>query len=244
MKNCLLAVSFLMLSSFQVAVTSVTNLHVMKAAEGQLSIYTSRIQPGDASKYGFRQEDDMELLTIEKPYRVILFNSDFYESAPQEGKNYLNITNEWKVPVASKGMNRTLLTVQGISSNYKVMGMGDTTLARELQPVSKGLNDSDEYYILRIPMISADFFVHEPNNSFADAEFIPLFSATSAIKSISKSFNNSYSLDEIQTMVRNELTARAKKAEEQAEKNTTTKKSAPAKRQPKKATPAKPPVKQ
>ena len=233
-----------MLCSFQVAVTSVTNMHVIKAAEGQLSIYTSRILPGDASRYGFRQEDDMELLTVEKPYRVILFNTDFYESAQLEGKNYLNITNEWKVPVASKGMNRTLLTVQGISSNYKVMGMGDTTLARELQPVSKGLNDSDEYYILRVPVISADFFVHEPNSSFADAEFIPLFSATSAIKSISKSFNNSYSLEEIQTMIRTELAARAKKAKEKTEKNTTTKKSAPVKKQPKKVAPAKPAVKQ
>ena len=214
MKNSVLILLLIVLSSFQVSVMSITDMHVMKAAEGQLGVFTGKIPPGEASSYGFRQEDDMELLAIEKPYRTIEFSKDFYENPIGDDKNYIVINNEWRAPVSSKGVNRVMLVVTGSSSNFRAVSMGDTLLARELQPLSRGLNDSDEYYLLRIPALSADFFVHEANFSFADAEFIPLSSAKKEIKALSKDRKDAYSLNEVQQFVKDEYLVHKKKEDE------------------------------
>ncbi len=211
MYRSMLVILLLVLSSFQISVMSLTDMHVMKAAEGQLGIYIARIPPGEATSYGFRQEDDKDLLVVEKPYRFLEFNEDFYSYDLSEDKNYILIKNEWKVPVSIKGVNRVLLTVKGNSSNYTISGMGDTMLAKELQHKNIGVSDSEEYYLLRIPALSAAFFGHEGTNSFMDIEFIPLASAINAIASISKVRKDSYSLGEVQQMVKEELVKRAKK---------------------------------
>jgi len=211
MHRYLLIMLLFVLSSFQISVLSLTDMHVMKAAEGQLDIYIAKIPPGEASSYGFRQEDDMELLVVGKPYRFIEFNADFYDNELAEDRNCVVIKNEWRVPVSFKGTNRVMLTVRGNSSNYAVTAMGDTMLAKELERKSAGLNDSDEYYLLRVPGLSAVFFGHESTNSFSDAEFIPLASAISAIATLHNTHKDFYTLYEVQAMVKEEFAKRTKK---------------------------------
>src|SRR4051812_30108495 len=101
MRKYFLVLMVFLLSSFQVSALSFTDMHVMKAAEGQLGVFTAKIPPGEASSYGFRQEDDMELLEVGKPYRILEFNSDFYDNELAEDKNYIVIKSEWRVPVSS-----------------------------------------------------------------------------------------------------------------------------------------------
>jgi hypothetical protein len=195
-----------LLCSFQIAVITTTDLQVMKAAEGQMGVFLARIPPGSATDYGFKQEDDMELCTIGKPYRFIEFNQDFYEdSTPIEDRNYVTIKNEWLAPISIKDVNRTLLSVKGNPGNYHVTAMGDTDLAKELQIKSRGVSDSDEYYLLTIPALSATFFVHEATSSFLDAEFTPLASARKEIPSLSKSYTGAFTLMEVQQKVKDEL---------------------------------------
>lgn len=185
-------------------------MNVMKAAEGQLGVFLGKIPPGEAGSYGFRQEDDFEQCTVGKPYRIIEFTREYYaDSTPSDDKNYVVIRNEWRAPVFSKADVRAMLTVKGNSGNYSVTAMGDTALARELHSVSMGISDSDEYYLLHISSLSADFFVHEANNSFADAEFIPLASARKAIPSLSKSYTGTFNLLEVEQKVKEELAKRS-----------------------------------
>ena len=206
MRKSILILAVVLLSSFQVAVISTIDLNVMKAAEGQMGVFLGKIPSGEASSYGFRQEDDMDLCMVGKPYRIIEFKKSFYDEAiAAEDKNYISIKNEWRVPVSVREVNRTMLTVKGNPGNYMVTGMGDTGFARELQVKSRGISDSDEYYLLRIPALSADFFVHEANNSFSEAEFIPLASAMKAIPSLSKSYTGTFNLGEVQQKVKEEL---------------------------------------
>jgi hypothetical protein len=214
MHRYLLIVLVFVLSSFQVSVLSFTDMHVMKAAEGQLGVFTARIPPGDANLHGFRQEDDMEQLEVGKPYRILEFNTDFYDNELGEDRNYIIIKSEWRVPVSSKGENRVMLTVKGISGNFSVTHMGDTSLARELQHKTIGMNDSDEYYLLQVPVLSATFLGHEASGSFSDAEFIPLSSAAASIASISTARRDSYTLGDVQKMVKEELARRNKKEPE------------------------------
>jgi hypothetical protein len=204
----------------------------MKAAEGQMGIFLSKIPPGESSSYGFRQEDDLELATVGKPYRIIELNHAFYQdSTPQEDKNYFTIKNEWLAPVSVNELNRTMLTIKGNPGNYTVTAMGDTDLARELQAKSRGISDSDEYYLLRIPSLGAVFFVHEATSSFLDAEFIPLASAMKAIPALGKSYTATFTIMEIEKKIKDELTrpaARQPIKKPQPKKKPTAKKPIPA----------------
>ena len=188
--------------SFFVPQDSNTERVVMKAAEGQLDAYLGKIQPGHYVEFGFKPSDDLDNCGIAKPYRLMTFTNDFYAHDLEDNKNYTDIKNEWRVPVTVKGEHRVLLTVNGSSGNYKISGMGDAELAKELEIKSAAYNENDAYYLLRVPPLSADFFVSEHENSFSDAEFIPLESAKTAIPSLRLASKASYTLEEIQAMVK------------------------------------------
>jgi hypothetical protein len=107
--------------------------------------------------------------------------------------------------VTIKAQYRSLLTETGYPGNYSVSGLGDPELARELQVSSAGVNQGDEYYILRIYPLLAEFFVHEGDNSFIDAQFIPLGSAMKLIPALSAGKKPFYTLTEVQQMVKDAL---------------------------------------
>ncbi len=192
-------------SSFSFAQENTTDKQVMKAAEGQLEAYLNKIKPGHAAEFGFREGDDLENCGIAKPYRMLTFNTEYYSGSLKDNGNYVEIRNEWRVPVTVKGEHRVLLTVNGNPGNFDVAGMGGAELAKELEIKSAPYSDNDEYYILRIYPLSADFFVAEHDHSFAETEFIPLESAKTAIPEIRKSTKTTYTLEEVQDIVKREL---------------------------------------
>jgi len=181
---------------------------VMAAAESQLPVFLSKIPEGHEKWYGFKESDDLDLLAVGKPFRMLLFNSDFYSTALNEEKNYFIIQNEWLVPVTINGESRTLLTMNGNPGNYLIAAMGDSALAKELQEQSAGANENDEFYILRIPRLRADFFVTETNNSFSEAHFVPLLNAIIAMPSLSNTSKTSFSLAEMEKTVKEALAKR------------------------------------
>jgi hypothetical protein len=204
MNKYLLVLLIALCSSFRIMPDVETDKLVMKAAEGQLPVFLARIKQGNEAEYGFRNEDDMEQCTIGQPYRELGFSEDFYNKDLEEDKDYIVIRNEWHVPVMIQDKNRVLLTVKGTSGNYMVTSMGEVEVAKELQQRNKFADETENYYILRIPKLGADFFVHETNNSFTEAEFIALTSARNAIPSIIK---GSYTLSEVQQMAKKALLA-------------------------------------
>jgi len=181
-----------------------TDKMVMAAAESQLPVFLSKIPEGQQVSYGFKGDDDLDLCTIGKPCRMLFFNNDFYNSPVDENKNYILIKNEWRVPVIVDSGYRTLLTMAGNPGNYIITAMGDTMLAKELQQQSTE-NENDEYYILRIPRLRADFFVTERNNSFSDAHFTPLLTAVIALPALSNNSKPSFTLIEVERAVKEAL---------------------------------------
>jgi hypothetical protein len=212
-----------LLCSFRIQTGHETDKVVMQAAEGQLPVFLAKIQPGEATLFGFSDEDDLDDCTIGKPFRLLTFSRDLYSDSLAVDKDYIVTKNEWRAPVMIKGKNRTLLTVGGNPGNYVVSAMGDTTLAKELQQKSKGADENDAYYLLRIPQLPADFFVHEANNSFSEAQFIPLASAISSIHALSGAHKPFYTLTEVEQMIRKALLKDSKTTTPKKTKATTKK---------------------
>ncbi len=193
---------------------------VMKAAEGQLDAFIGKVTPGDAKDFGFKESDDLDNLGITKPYRMLAFNADFYSDPLIENTNYITIKNEWRVPVTAKGEHRVLLTVNGQSGNFKVSAIGYPELAKELEVKSASYSETDAYYILHVPALNADFFISEKEHSFADAEFVALESAKKAIPFLrtSAGAKPTYTLDEVQSMVKTAVELKAAKKEPESKK--------------------------
>lgn len=190
---------------FSFAVAGDAEQLVMKAAESQLPIQLAKIPPEQQTAYGFSLQDNLEYCTIGKPYRILEFSQDFYLKDIKENVDYLVIKNEWRAPVLANNEHRTLLTVNGISGNYIVAGLGDAAMARELQRRVDGIDKKETFYILRIFPLLAEFFVHEGNQSFVEAKFIPLNSAIGAIPGLNYDDNKEYSLTEVQFMVKDAI---------------------------------------
>ena len=192
------------LCGFRSLPTEDTDSQVMQIADSQMDVYLAKIEPGKEGDFGFTENDDFDLCTIGKPYRLIEFNSDFYDNVLQDNNDYISIKNKWLAPIVLNKQNKALLTVEGSPGNLSVSGIGGAILAHELQQKSAGANDSDAFYLLNVPKVSADFFVHERNNSFSEAQFVPLESALIFIPSLAP--GKTYTLTEIEGIVKEALT--------------------------------------
>ena len=202
MYKSLFVILFVVCSGF--CIINDTDKIVQAAAESQLPVFLSKIPAGMEASYGFRPQDDLDLCTVGKPYRMLFFSSDFYKGPIDVSRNYILIKNEWRVPVIADSMYRNLLTITGNPGNYTISGMGDTVLAKELQQQGAG-NENDEYYILRIPPLRADFFVAESNNSFIEARFTPLLTAIIALPALSSTGKSSFTLAEVEKTIKEAL---------------------------------------
>lgn len=205
MNRWVVIVLFVVLCSFRITGSRDADLNVVKAAEGQLDAFLDKVEPGFEKDFGFVAGDDMTNCTIGKPFRILEFSPEFYSATSLSGLDYVIIKNEWQVPVLCKGQNRVLLKMNGNSGNYVATAMGSPLLAREIQGKTAGVDVAHSFYILRISPLVAEFFVHEPENSFADAVFVPLASAREAIPAIAISGKDNYTLDEVEGMIKAEL---------------------------------------
>jgi hypothetical protein len=181
---------------------SEVDTYIMTTAESQLSVFLAKIPQGEEVTFGFSKHDDLDNCKVGKPYRIMEFSRDFYGSELSENIDYIVVKNEWRVPVTSKGQHRILLNVNGNPGNYAVTGMGEPEMARELQRKSAGGSEKDAWYILRLYPLMAEFFVREGNNSFFEAQFMPLASAVSSIPALAKAAKTTYTLTEVEHMVK------------------------------------------
>ncbi len=202
MYRCLFIILLVAICSF--SVVNDTDKIVSAAAESQLPVFLSKIPAGQEVWYGFRQQDDLDLCGVGRPYRMLFFSNDFYKGPLEENKNYITIKNEWRVPVIIDGDYRSLLTITGNPGNYIISGLGDTVLAKELQQTA-GVNENGQNYILRIPRLRADFFVAEKDNSFSEARFTPLLNAVIAVPALSATSKTTFSLMEVERAVKEAL---------------------------------------
>jgi len=87
--------------------------------------------------------------------------------------------------------------------------------------IGKGKNENDAYYVLYVQRLNVYFFVHEADNSFTDAQFIPLASTVAAIPAFKANYKPFYTLAETEEIVKQAL---AKPKEDAAKKASPAKK--------------------
>lgn len=175
---------------------------VIKAAQDNLASSLAKIPAGQEKSFGFTSRDEFVNASVGKPYRVITFHKDFYNDEVTLDKNNSIVTqNEWRVPVTVNGKNRLLLTVTGIGDEYKVVDVGGAGLAKELEQKTIVGNN---YFLLRIYPLSADFVAVSNSASLEQAQFIPLTSALSAFEFLKAIDKSSWLLDELLSQIKEE----------------------------------------
>ena len=183
-----------------------TQDQVIQAANNGLQQYLKLIPAGSETQYGFLSRSEVQNATVGKPLQALALNADFYNKDYVPGTNYLVVRDEWRVPVIFNNEYKTLLTVANDQNNLKVVDLGGAGLSRELQTVSASLSKDDNFYILRIYPLSADFFVDVKSGdiSMTNAVCIPLSSAIMAIPSLQQ--KSTYTLNEILPIIKTTLT--------------------------------------
>jgi hypothetical protein len=200
LKKTLTFILLLMLMGFSIHSPVENNNLVMKIATDNLSSMLAQIPQGSETRYGFASHSELTKAGIGQPYHVITFTDAFYTTDQLTNENYIQLQDEWRVPVTINGENRTLLTVAGKDSSFKVVG---TLLAKELQLKNSTVNNGD-YFLLRIyPMAMDMIVVRAPGQSFSEATYIPLTSATMAIKTFGE--KRAFTLSEVLQLVKRQI---------------------------------------
>ncbi len=181
---------------------------VMKAAKDNLSSMLAQIPKGMEPRYGFPDQSELAKADIGQPYHVITLTNAFYTADKLNGDNYIELQDEWRVPVTVNGENRTLLTVTGKDSSFKVVDLGGTLLAKELWQKNSTVNKAD-YFLLRVYPLTMDLIVvRAPGQTFSEATYIPLTSATMAIKAFGE--KKTCTLSEVLQLVKGHLPSPSK----------------------------------
>ncbi|MFZ4399767.1 MAG: hypothetical protein ACOYO1_07015 [Bacteroidales bacterium] len=205
MYKVLLFFALLILYSLSYSQTENVENKVIKIAENNLSVSLSKIPIGMEKYYGFSDRKEFIDASIGKPYRVISLSNEFYSNQKLSTTNYIQIKNEWRVPVIVKGANKILLTVIRQDTSFEVVDLGGAALAEELQQKSK-YSFNDELYILRIYPLAIDFFVRiSVGSSFSEALYIPLNSAINGLSSLKEKNLTKLNLTDVFSITKQKL---------------------------------------
>jgi hypothetical protein len=128
------------------------------------------------------------------PYQVVTITSDFYSNPISSVKSSLLYTDQWIVPISVDGEFRSLLTVEKINNEYKVVALGSASMAYELGQQSI-VNSSNQHFglLFRIYQYKSDFILTSKDDNSNKLLVYPL---TSAIIWLQKPYKG-YDLEQI-----------------------------------------------
>lgn len=184
------------------------NEDVVNAARAGLPAFLKLVPVTNCQDYGFPSAASMQHCTVGKPFQMLSLSVDFYRENLKAGKNYLMIGKEWRVPVITDGDFCTLLTVVGEQPNMKAQNLSGAELARQLQQATRIIPPTDDFYLLRVFQLSADFFVDAKTSSLSEASYIPLPSALEAMPTLRS--KSSFTLGELLPVLKAAITSAPK----------------------------------
>jgi len=173
---------------------------MMKEAMNDLQVWLMKIPGGNEPGYGFKNRDEFSLATLGKPYQVFTLSRDFFYEEIQPGKNYLEETGEWRIPVMVDQENRAVITVFKKENQWKIVELGARVLAREFQEFEKypELSKADNLRLLRVFQLQSDFlFSGDPSSTSGEIIVFPMRSAFMNIAKIKEGTKIKYNLDEL-----------------------------------------------
>ena len=173
---------------------------MIKEVMNELQVWLQKIPGGNESGYGFTNRDEFSLATLGKPYEVFTLTNDFFNEEIQPGKNYLETTGEWRIPVMVNQENRAVITIFKKDNKWKTVELGARVLARELQEFERypEFTKNNGLRILRVYQLQSDFlFADDPSLSPGKITVFPMHSAFLNIAKIREGKKNKIVLNEL-----------------------------------------------
>lgn len=170
-----------------------------------LQSWLQKIPPGQENLYGFNNRDEFSFSELGNPYAVYTLSSDFFNQI--ESENFLEPTGEWRVPVVVNNQYRALLTVIRENGNWKIVDLGASLLARELQKINQAQKSgNDDLKILRVFQLQSDFLLlDDAALPASEIHVIPLHSAYLNLEELNSDKRETYKLSDMLSIIREAL---------------------------------------
>jgi hypothetical protein len=179
---------------------TVNRKKMVKDVTTDLQTWLKKIPGGNESKYGFSNREEFSIAMLGKPYQMFTLGGDFFKEQILPGKNYLESTGEWRIPVMVNGENRIMMTVVKKKNKWKIVELGARVLAGELQEFDRNLQlrSQDAPRILRVFQVQSDFlFLDDPSLSPGKITVYPMHSALLNISKLREGSLTKIGLDEM-----------------------------------------------
>ena len=148
---------------------------IIQEAKNQIQEWLNKIPQGYESEYGFYNRDEFKKVEINKVIPVYFFNKKEIKAYPI-----------WRVPIEIKGEYRLLATVVEKKGKYKIIDLGASLLAKDIQKtLEKSKVKGEKIGVFRSTKMRADFLINSTN------DYIPLTSGKEYLEK--KSSKENYS---------------------------------------------------
>jgi hypothetical protein len=151
---------------------------VLTAAKEGLDKFLNNIPAGYEQFYGFESRDEFKDAKVESPILIYTLSLDFLGDNLSNFTNYIQPTNDWKIPVTVNGASKIFLQVTKFDGTFKAVDMGGHELALEIYDKLKFYNLDNDIYLLRLYQIASDLLLIIPKDKdIYSAKVLPLNSA-------------------------------------------------------------------
>jgi len=163
---------------------------VLAAAEKGYVAYLEKIPLDKELLYGFNNRDEFTKVKLGKPYQLMTLSEDFFTDPTLKQKDYVVPSGEWRIPMIIDKEYRALLTVSNVDGNWKVVGLGATSLAKEMEVFEKKHPSKNQYgRILRVYQSVSDYMLISSEDA-EDMDVIPLHSAKNSLAEDGMTFSS------------------------------------------------------
>ena len=114
--------------------------------------FAARLRPAIIGRFGFKDKDDLLQSAIGTPWPML--------ALADAGPVAVTDQHIWRVPLIKNGEMRLLITVEEQNGELKIVSLGATELARELQqtlPRAEKVFSEKSFYILRCYSLNEDY---------------------------------------------------------------------------------------
>ncbi|MDD5570355.1 MAG: hypothetical protein PHD97_04275 [Bacteroidales bacterium] len=198
--SILIAFGIIFISTAQkCAINNAVEQQIYKAANEQIQNFLNKIPENNEATYGFTNRNEFSKVTFGKIYHEYALNKNTQQ-------NQLSATNNYRIPLIVDNEFRALITVFYDGSKFKLVDLGATVLAKDIENFEKNQNYiiTDKFRIfLRIYEPNSDFIstINNPEQ-INQCRFYPLLSARNILNETAKNTGAFYTIEQIISIIK------------------------------------------
>lgn len=158
---------------------------ILITAEREFHQFINNISVGFENKLGFESRDEFASSILGTPYEMYTIHPESFVTDHINTNNLFISLETWRIPVIFNGKSRALLTVAKMEGCWRVVGLGASDLASELDYYRKNQVTTQpdiKIFILRLFQLKTDFLgICDSSNRLESSIFLPMQSARNEI---------------------------------------------------------------